>query len=114
MTDEMNRVIRNIPVTEIYGRYIVRAYYGMGIPVLSVYRVDDDMRSVQLGLDLMWCTATVTPSLLCRDTDAIWDTVLGLLHECGTCDERNRIVQFESSNDLIRGIDHFLELLKTL
>lgn len=114
MTKEMERVIRNIPVVETRGRYVIGAHYGQGIPVVTVYCVDDDRKSIHLNLDLVRSVMTIVPSMLCRDTDTLWDTVVGLLHECGTCDERNRIVKFETGAALLEGLDRFLELLETV
>lgn len=114
MTKEMERVIQNIPVVETRGRYVIGAHYGQAIPVVTVYCVDDDRKSIRLSLDLVRGIMTIVPSMLCRDTDMLWDTVVGLLHECGACDERNRIVKFDSGASLLRELDHFFELLETV
>lgn len=114
MTKEVEHIIRNTPAIETHGQYVVGAYYGQGVPVLTVYCVDDERRSIHITIDLVRATMTIIPSLLCKETDTIWSTVVGLLHECGVCSERNRVVYFEDSATLMRGLDRFFELLETV
>lgn len=114
MTKEMERVIRNIPIVETHGQYVVGAHHGQGVPVITVYHSDDEQKSVHLVLDLAHAVITIVPSLSCKDTDSVWNTIIGLLLECGVCDERNRIVKFEDTSTLMRELDHFFELLETI
>lgn len=114
MTAEMHRIVCNVPVVETRGHYVVTTRFGQTAPLVTVHCKDDDLALVNLSIDLARGTMTVVPSLLCRDTDTLWNTVVGLLHECGTCDERNRLVRFDSGASLIRGLDRFLELLETV
>lgn len=115
MTQDLERIIRNVPAVEGHGRYVVGAHFGQGVPVVTVYRVDDEARkTVNLCVDLVRATLTIVPSMLLKPSDEFWDTIIGMLHECGLCDERNRVVRFEDSASLMSGLDHFFELLETV
>lgn len=114
MTADMEHLIRNDPVIESHGSYILNAHYGQGIPVVTVTCADDGHRAVHMCINRARASITLVPSLVCKTTDNIWDTVVGLMRECGTYDERNRLVKFESDEAVLRGLDHFFELLEKL
>lgn len=111
MSPEMSRIVRNTPLFEQHGWYLVRAKFGMGVPVLSVERADDPHRAVHLCVYTAMARITISPSIVLKPGDELWETVLGLFENLGEYDATTHQIVFEDEHALLDALDYFLDQL---
>lgn len=112
MSPEMMRIIRNVPVEERHGNYVVSAKFGSGVPVLSVSRNDDRGKVVNLAISLAFSSITLTPGMALDKNSELWSTVSELFNDLATCEFPVHQLQFEDNETLMAALECFLNRLE--
>lgn len=116
MTSDMKRIIYNQSVYEQRGRFIVSACFRQSTPVITVWSEGvDGSTSVRLSIDRDMCSILVVPSLSLRLDDPFWISIVDLFGKIDAdWDDRHCMLQFDSEDTLMTGIDCFLNKLEGL
>lgn len=114
MSPEVSRIVKNTPVVEEHGSYVVRAKFGMGVPVLSVSKANDEHKAVHLCVYTAMARITFSSSMALRLEDELWCAILGLFDDLGEYDAVTRQVSFKDEAAVIAALDCFLDRLEML
>lgn len=112
MSPEMMRIIRNVPVEERYGDYVVSAKFGMGVPVLSVSKHEDRRKVVNLTISLAFSSIALTPGMALDQNSELWSTVSELFNDLATCEFPVHQLRFEDNETLMAALECFFTRLE--